>query len=319
MECCVMFDGKGEEMEPTKPVETITSEADVQHPDIFELVYQGPNVDDGTMSARELIEVLNGLTRSFSTVAQELEVKDRYELRIRDIESNSVHLIFEAVAFAKANPAAATAIAAGATVIVSATTNTVSGAYKIITDIARTIDAKKRVKGDRIATLPTSFSDGEVTLKLPDDLIVLTKEQYELLLSQKIDKQLSLIVSPLSPDRINSFQMRRSNEELVKVEAKQRDYFDYVEVKEEKSKEGKEIVGTLNSLTKTNLRGTFYTAEGVHVPYKYVGGNIAELMRAFSSREALKVHGRIKYGTDGIPKFVEVQAIEFLQGGFFDQ
>lgn len=310
---------QGEEMEPIKPTETRTSDADAPKADIFELVYQGPNVNDGTMSARELVEVLTGLTRAFSTVAHELDLGDRYDLRIRDIESNSVHLIFEAVAFAKANPAAATAIAAGAAVIVSATTNAVSGAYRVVTDIAKMIDAKKRLKGARVATLPTSFADGEVTLAIPDDLVVLTREQYELLLSQRVDRQLSQIVSPLAPNRIDSFQMRRSNAELVTVDAKQRDYFDYIEVTEEKSKEGTEIVGTLNSLTKTNLRGTFYTADGVHVPYRYVGGDINQLFRGFSAREPLRVHGLIKYGSDGVPSFVEVQEIEFLQRGFFEQ
>jgi hypothetical protein len=111
--------------------------------------------------------------------------------------------------------------------------------------------------------------------------------------------------------------MRRATQELVTVDARQRDYFDYVEVSEEKSREGTEIMGTLNSLTKTNLRGTFYTTDGVHVPYKYSGGDIAQLLRGFSSREPVRVRGRIKYGSDGIPDFVDVHDIEFLQREIF--
>ena len=177
---------------------------------------------------------------------------------------------------------------------------------------------KKRLKGARVATLPTAFADGEVTLTVPNDLIVLTKEQYELLLGQRVDKHLSQIVSPLKPNQIDSFQIRRSRVELVTVEAGQKDYFDFVEVTEEKSKEGTQIVGTLNSLSKNNLRGTFYTVDGVHVPYKYVGGDVGQLLRGFSAREPLRVHGRIKYGSDGVPSYVEVQEIEVLQRGFFN-
>jgi hypothetical protein len=70
-------------------------------------------------------------------------------------------------------------------------------------------------------------------LTVPDELIVLTKEQYELLLSQRLDRSLAQIISPLAPKRIESFQMRRAEKELVTVDARQRDYFDSVEVNEE--------------------------------------------------------------------------------------
>jgi hypothetical protein len=263
------------------------------------------------------VEVLAGLTRTFTAVAFEKDLGNEYQLRFKDVKSSSIHLIFEAVAFAKANPAAATAIAAGAAVIVNATTNTVSGAYRVITDIAKIIDAKKKLKGTRVATRPTAFTDEGVVLTAPEELIVLTRKQYELLLSQRVDRSLAQIVSPLAPKRIDSFQMRRATQELVTVDARQRDYFDYVEVSEEQSREGNEIMGTLNSLTKTSLRGTFYTTDGIHVPYKYSGGDIAQLFRGFSSREPVRVRGRIKYGSDGIPDFVDVHDIEFLQREIF--
>ena len=48
------------------------------------------------MSARELSDVLTGLTRAFSTVGYERELGDQYELRVRDIEHKSFHLLFEA-------------------------------------------------------------------------------------------------------------------------------------------------------------------------------------------------------------------------------
>jgi hypothetical protein len=288
-------------------------------PESFELVYQGPDVDYGTMSARELTEVMLGITRLFSTVAHERELGDQYELRVKDIDHNSFHLIFDAIAFTKANPVSAGVLVAGAGVGVTAATNLISGAYRIITDIGAMVTAKKKAKGERFARLSAEFMDGEVQVAAPDGLIVLTKEQYELLLSQRVDRQLAQIVSPLLPRRIDRFQMRRSEIELATVEATQRDYFDYREVTEEKSREGTEIVGTLNSLTKTSLRGTFYTIDGIHVPYRYTGGDIAQLLNGFSSREPLRVRGHIKYGSDGIPVSVEVQDIEFVQRSFNDK
>ncbi len=306
-------------MDSLDPDELAAPEANNSDPEVFELVYEGPDLSSGTMDARELAEVLTGLSRAFSTVANEADLGDRCQLRVKDIEANSFHLILEAMEYAKANPAAATALIAGAAVTLQTMQAAVSGAYRVVTDIARMIDAKKRAKGKRVALLPAEFEDGQVTLTLPDDLIVLTREQYELLLSQRIDRQLSQIVSPLEPNRIESFEIQRSRTALVRVEARQKDYFDYIEVTEEKSKEGTQIVGILNSLSKNNLRGTFYTSDGVHVPYKYVGGDVGKLLSGFTARELLRVHGKVKYGTDGVPRYVEVNDIEVLQRSIFDE
>jgi hypothetical protein len=270
------------------------------------------------MSAKELAEVLTGLTHAFSTIAYESYSDDRYQVRITDIDSGSARLLFEAIAFAKANPAAATAIAASAAVIVNAGSNIASGAYKVVTDLAKLIDAKKRLRSARVATVDTTFVEGGVRLLADADVIVLSKEQYELLLTRSVDRSLSKIVSPLAERRVDRFKIRRSEIELVTVDARQRGYFDFVEATESKGKDGSVIVGTFNSLSKTNLRGTFYTADGVHVPYKYVGGDVRELIRGFGSRENLRVRGHIRYGADSLPTFVEVEEIEFLQGDFFE-
>ena len=66
-------------------------------------------------------------------------------------------------------------------------------------------------------------------LVVGNDLIILTKEQYELLLSQRIDRPVSQIVSPLAHKRIDTLQFRRAKTDLVTVDANQRDYFDVVE------------------------------------------------------------------------------------------
>ncbi len=279
----------------------------------FEFIYEGPDVSQGSMNVRQVADVLNGVTRAFSTISHEHEYGDTYELRFRDVEHASFHLLFQAIAFAKANPAAASAIVAGAAIGLEALNKSVSGAYKVITDIGAMLNAKKKLKGQRVALTPAAFPNGEVQLETLDGLVLLTKEQYELLLSRRVDRQLAQIVSPLQPNRVDSFEMRRSGQELASVDAVQRSFFDFQEVSEERSREGTELIGTLNSLTKTSLRGTFYTSDGVHVPYRYIGGDINLLLRGFASRELLRVRGRIKYGNDNIPTLVEVRDIELLQ------
>jgi len=191
--------------------------------------------------------------------------------------------------------------------------NSVAGLYKVIVDIGKLIDAKRRLRGSRVATIPTNFSDGRVILLLPDGSLELTKEQYELLLSRRIDASLSKVVAPLTPGRVNSLELRGRGKTLARVEAPERDYFDYQEVSEDKSREGSVIEGTLNSLSKSSLRGTFYTTDGIHVPYRYTGGDLAQLFQGFSSRESVRVHGNVRFGSDGLPSSLDVESLEPLQ------
>jgi len=220
-------------------------------------------------------------------------------------------MLFEAaLAYAKASPASAGVVVAGATLGYTAVKDFVVGGYTAIKDIAGMIEAKRLTRGERIATLPAKFSDEGVRVELEGGLVViLPKEQYELLLSQRIDKALAQIVSPLAVEHIESFEIRRAEQKLVEVKASERAYFEYRKV----TKEGTEITGTLNSLSKHNLRGTFYSSEGVHVPYRYVGGDVSRLLQGFAAQESIRVRGRVKYGVDGIPTYVEVQELETLQ------
>lgn len=308
-------------MQPEEPGGVNQIEVRAPEPEEFEFVYDGTEVDNGSMDANEVVDVLTGLTRTFSTVANEMESNERLQLRVKDVEPGSFRIIFEVVQFAKENPAAASALAGMGAVALSTVSLASSGAYRVVTDIAKLIFAKKKLKGAKLATQHAVFEDGSVALELPNDkeLLILTKEQYELLLSKRVDKHLSQIVSPLETKRIESFEMRRASTELVKVDASQRQYFEYYEVVEDQSKEGTQIVGILNSLSKSNLRGTFHTQEGVHVPYRYVGGDVGQLLRGFASRELVRVRGKIRYGGDGLPNYIEAQNVDILQRKFFDE
>lgn len=289
---------------------------DLNELDSFEFVYDGPDLGGGSMSAKELAEVLAGLTRAFSIVAHDNDLGDLYELRVKDVESGSFHILFEAIAFVKANPVASTAIAVASQTAWNVVKDTASGAYRVISDIAKAIDAKVALKGERLRTAQTTLTPSGVVLTLAVGSISLTKEQYELLLSGRIDKPLAQIVSPLAHDRVISFEMRSANAESTRVTSAQRDYFDYREMTEVMTKEGTEITGVLNSLTKTSRRGTFHTEDGVHVPYRYTGGDDGLLLRGFSSKEPVKVTGRIKYDAQGTPTSIEVDSIEALQRRF---
>lgn len=287
--------------------------------DSFEFIYDGPDLAGGSMNTKSLSEVLAGLSKAFSVVAHDNDFGDRYELRVRDVESGSFHILFEALAYVKANPVSSAVLATMATTSWTVLKDSASGAYRVVTDIIKVVDAKLKLKGTAPNKVAAVLSDSGVVLELPDGSVTLTKEQFELLLSRRIDKPLAQIVSPLAPDQVTSFEVRRAKESLVRVELNQRDYFDYQETTETVVREGTELIGRLNSLTKTSQRGTFYTADGVHVAYRYVGGDQTLLLRGFSTRNLVKVTGRIRYDAEGVPTSIDVQDIEPVQSSLLSE
>lgn len=284
----------------------------------FELVYDGPDVANGSMNARQLALAVSGVNRVFATTAQEHNLGGDYEVRVRDINHASFHLLCEAVALAK-QPEIAAAAVTGAVVLLGAVKNAIPNPKGIISDIGAMITAKKRLRGARIATLATEFAHGDVRLTVPEDSdskVVLTKEQYELLLSRRVDSSIADIVAPLAPAKVDRFEIRSGGAELASVLAAEKGYFYINGPAEDKGREGTEIIGAFNSLNKTSLRGTFHAVGGVHVPYKYSGGDMARLLRGFSSREPVRVFGKIRVGADGVPLSIDVHEIEFLQQDF---
>ncbi len=285
----------------------------------FDLVYEGPDVDDGSISTRDLINALTGTHDAFARIASEYDGQPSYSLRVADIQAGSVDIVFRAVAFAKADPGAATAIAVGTSAVVQVVSNAFSGLYRVVTDLAKLLDVKRFLKGKQISTTEAKFDDRTVVLVLSDRTrMALTKEQYEMLLSRRIDAPLSKLVSPLGLGKVQALEVRHQGEPLARVDVAERDYFDYTETTEDKSREGTEIEGTLNSLSKSNLRGTFYTSQGVHVPYRYVGGNLTELIQGFAARETVRCYGRVRFGSDGVPTAIEVESIEPVQNSLLN-
>ena len=287
-----------------------------QTSETFELVYDGPDVVNGSMRARELADAVLGVSRAFGTTAHEHDFGDDYEVRVRDIRHASFHVICEAIALANRHPVVASAGATASIVGLGVLKDATPEIRTIISDLGAMIMAKKKLRGARVATIPTEFVDNEVRLTVPDETVILTKEQYELLLSQRVDKSIAQIVTPLAPAKLDLFEMRSGGIQLASVLAREKEYFYIPPPVEDKGKEGTEIIGAFNSLNKTSLRGTFHTLDNVHVPYKYSGGDTARLLRGFSSREPVRVFGKIRFGADGVPLSIEVKEIEFLQRDF---
>ena len=270
------------------------------------------------MEAKQVGEVLIGFSTAVSVVADEFEPSERYQLRVRDVKKQSFHFLMEIIAFARENPEATKALAELGGVALAAIKMGSKGAWRVLQAIARLIEAKKKLKGAKLAKLKTTFKDGEVIIELEGDLLRLTKGEYELLLGRYLDRAIAQVVSPLDPNRIDTFGIVQADKILTQVQASEKPYF---ETTEESQQEVKETLlkGKLNSLSKSKFRGTLHTTDGTHVQYRYVGKDMNALYEGFASKDDLKIHGRVRYASDGIPIFVEVDQIEVLQQRMFEQ
>jgi hypothetical protein len=291
--------------------------ADSKLEEALEIIYQGPDVNDGSMDARQFSEALSGIADAFSTVANEINYDEQYKLRITSTQKGSFHILLSAIAYAQANPAPAVAIVTGASVSYNAVRDSISGLYRIIVDIITCITSKKKLQGRDIKDFPINNINNDIRIMLPTDTIILSREQYDLLVSKRLDKPISQMVSPLAPQKIDLFSIKHSDSNVATVKSSEKDYFNCIKTSTESTENGIEITGTLNSLSKSNRRGTFYTLDGRHIPYRYDGNDDSMLMKGFSSQEPVIVRGSIKYDRGGSATSLEIKEISILQRRLF--
>lgn len=274
----------------------------------IELIFEGSRVDDGTAPVSYVLDALNGFARAFSkTAGRNPEARINYELRLSRIQVGSFHLILSVYEWAKANPSLVEPAVTGVVAVAA-------GAYKTIKDLAAVINAKKQLKGaDRSSIVVNGTA---IFVQNGDARFEISKDQAALIQSGAIDKDLDILTSPLSVGQVESLELKARKERLTKIEASERTYFVVREPDSMPNRQETWMIGSLNSLSKDRNRGTFYTAAGEHVSYKYSGQNQLQLFQAFAHKGVLRVHGAVSYNMEAEPVFIDIDQIELTQQDF---
>lgn len=267
-----------------------------------ELLYEGTEVEDGTVPVEDMIDALTGFSGAYNKIAKtERGLDQGHRIRVVGLEKGSAKIIVEVVDWIIKNPNASLALSGVATTVVG-------GAYIALRDLAKVIWARKSTRGQPISKNNITFKDNLIVM----GDINLTREQYDVLESGEIDNDLERLTRPLETGRgVHRFKLKTGKEELVEVNADERPFFYGSRRSNRDVRSGVWLEGTLNSHSKRNNRGMFHTLDGVHIRYHYIGEDDNPVLTAYAQDGAVRVMGTVVY-RDEMPTSIEIREIHPL-------
>ena len=277
-----------------------------------ELTYSGPEVESGSVPIEDMLDALAGFQGAIQKIATVENVPPpQDQIRVVGVEKGSAKILLDVLDWVKTNPAAAG-------VVGTVGTTAAAGIYKILKDLASVIRGKKASNGQTIYNY-TFNNYGDVFGDLS-----LTKEQLELLQSGQLDDDLDRLTAPLSEGRgINKFELK-FNDERVEVSADERKSLEAQaewrrlvrkrKVAPQIEKRRAWLDGMFNSHSKRYNSGRFETTDGEKLKYRYIGGHVPSLLRAYVSRDVVKVFGTVQY-EDGHPVSIDISDVQPTTSG----
>ena len=238
------------------------------------LRYEGPDVDDGTMSVQDVVPVLQGFASAYGKLATAVEPQSTHRLRIVGVRPGSADIVLEVWKVLGDNVNALTAASILAT-----------GGYFIVKRITEVIRLKRHVKNQPFAER-IAGDDSVVVSNSQNVTIEVTLDVYDLFKSGVIDPDLNKIVSPLREDHINAAEIgARSPDGTAlreRITVEERPFFDTSSTAVTKTGETW-LVAKLNSLTKSTNSGWLYLQDGTRAFYRFVGDSPHRLHHLFGT------------------------------------
>jgi hypothetical protein len=273
------------------------------------LRYDGPDVDDGSMSIEDVVPVLQGFAGAYGKIAAEAGVGGQHRIRITGVQPGSAKLILEVW----------DALGKMADPLTSISLLT-AGAASIVGTIVGVIKLKRHLKGkpfkERITGEGTvSVTNIEnVTINMPINI-------YNIYKSKLIDQDLAKIVRPLKPGQINSAEISAQQPDgsfiQERISATERELFE-TEIVTVTTTKTTWLVGQLTSLNKPTESGYLILTDGTRVFYHYAGENVGKLHSIFGTYEGpVKVFATANMDENLKVVQLEILDIEKMQGELF--
>jgi hypothetical protein len=273
------------------------------------LRYEGPDVEDGSMSLQDAVPVLQGFASAYGKLAAVSDPSSTHRLRITAVRPGSVIFALDVWKFLDHN---AGVIQAGGVLG--------AAAIGIVSRIIWLIRLKKHVKrepyreqiGPAHNTIIVSNSQN-VTIEMP-------LEVYELFKAGTLDGDLNKITSPLAEGKIDAAEIEaRAVDGTVlreRIEASERQYFQTTDTVTTTTKETWLTV-RLNSVTKTTNRGFLFLLDGTRASYTYKGDNPVKLYALIAHDGPVRVRC-VAYMDENLkPTSVDIYDLEKIQGDLF--
>ena len=276
-----------------------------------QLIYSGNDVDEGTVPVDFMVDALVGFSSAYGKIAHRRQSSDvAHRLRVVGLQKGSAKILVDVVEWVTKNP-----VASG--VLLTGTTGLVGGAYVVLKDIAGVIRGKKHLAGAPIENHYTFNGPSVVLQNQSGEPLELSKEQFQYLQSGVLDADLDRLTTPLEEGHVEEFTLTTGEEELANVTAKERIYFIHTERTVTMTRDDVWMEGTLNSHSKTNNRGTFYTLSGKHIPYRYLGDDVQPLLMGYAHNGVVRVRCKVTLDSDMNPTGMEVYDVQLGQAELF--
>jgi hypothetical protein len=234
--------------------------------------YEGDDVNNGTMPVDEVITALQGFAGAYGKAANELMPSSVHELRVSAVNEGSFEVAI--LAWIGASQFKET---------LEALNNAADGAKYIFGIVRDVINGKKHIKSKPFTVSVRGDNNTTLIINADGAALSLPPEAIKLLQSNLLDIDLGKIASPLSDGLVERAEITaRDEHDLIeaKIDSAEKSFF-APGSSFETSKEA-EISGTLISLNKETLRGTFKRNDGHKFPYRYIGENSDSFFSGFS-------------------------------------
>jgi hypothetical protein len=281
------------------------------------LRYEGPDVDDGTMSIQDIVPVLQGFASAYGKLANASDPQSTHRVRISAVRPGSADIVLEV--FKQLAKDGWKTLSDNVDAITSGSI-LAGGAYWIVSKIAGVIQVKKHVKKqpfrEHIVGQNTVAIENieNVTIQVPLEI-------YELFKAGTIDSDLDKMTSPLVPGRIDAAELEaRAADGTVlreRIEAEERRFFETKQVVVTSTKETW-LVAKLDSLAKTTNNGWLHLIDGTRAFYRFVGPDPQRLYMIFGMYHgAVRIQCVAHMDENLKVTTVDISDIEKMQGELF--
>jgi hypothetical protein len=233
------------------------------------LKYEGPDVDDGSMSIEDIVPVLQGFASAYGKIAAQEGIGGQHRIRITGVKPGSANIVLEVWdALGKmADPLTSVSILG-------------AGAVAIVSAIVGVIRLKRHLKGKPFRERITA--EGTVSITNSEHIqLVMPINVFNIYKSKLIDPDLAKLVRPLQPGKIDAAEIVAPQIQ-ERIKATERALFE-TEIVSVTTTSPTWLVGQLTSLNKPTESGYLVLTDGTRVFYRYTGENTGDLHTIFGT------------------------------------
>lgn len=244
----------------------------------MKLVYEGAEVDGGSMPLEEVITALQGFSGAYAKVANSYTPSFSHQLRVQAVEKGSFEMAI--MALVVSHPEAIEVLK----------TVSISAARYVFGLVKDYISAKKHTQSKTYDVSVRGDHNVVVIVNSEGEEKPFPKEVLEMLESKLIDGDLNKIASPLQRGILDKAELSAIDEDGpmdATIASEDKGYFSVED--EVQTKSEVELVGEIVSFNKESLNGIFKKVDGSKTHFRYTGNAVDSFIPFFIHKGMIRI------------------------------